>query len=355
MPDVALLMKTKDALKEEIDRAEKEALNSFFRTIPPDSIPTEDNIRTAFAHAWQTLKKELFSPDVSRKLEIPDSKISELTLYVNKIIQPDSIPLPPFSSEFSAIRLGIAAAAGALIGMLLLEPISRYFLGLPGGGKVIGALLGPLVLVFLCVGPLQKKAVTYGVWGTALASGFGAMVSLVKGKMRGKQITKTLMPPAIALVVMYLSKKKKMINRDKYSQYIRHIISGWTATTVAVLALGQEHTEEKRDTVDQDMAHLGAKIVELHSAQPDDLALMAYELIQEARNIGFGGLEGEPVFMKKGKKREASTFAWSEEMAEQYDTYGYVSIGDPVNIVKRPVILRGKIIKKGLVRKERSK
>ncbi|MBW1669177.1 MAG: hypothetical protein JRI79_07920 [Deltaproteobacteria bacterium] len=355
MPDVALLMKTKDALREEIDRAEREALDSFFRNIPSDSVPTEENIRAASAHAWQVLKKRLFSPDVSRKLGIPDFKIGELTLYVNEIIRPDSIPLPPFSSEFSAIRLGIAAAAGALIGMLLLEPITRYLLGLPGAGKVIGSLLGSLALVFLCVGPLQKNAVRYGVWGAALGSEFGAMVSFVKGKMSGKWLKKMLMSPLITLVVMYLSKKEKIIDRDKYSQDIKQIISGWSATVVAALALSQEHAEEKRDRVDPVMGHLSAKIVELHSTQLDDLPLTAYELIQEARNVGFGGLEGEPLFIKKRKRKEDPTFTWSEEMAKQYDTYGYVSIGDQVKIVKRPVILHGKIMKKGLVRKERSK
>ena len=352
MTDVLVLKETREAVGKEIAEAEKEALDSFLSNLPPDSIPTEDNIRICSEHAWHILKKRLLSPPVLRKLEIPESRLGQLAVYLNEAIRIDSISPPVVSVDFSAIRLGLAAGIGALLGMLVLEPITRYLLGLPGVGRIIGALIGSFVFVFVCMEASQKWAVKYGIVGAAVIGSVAQMTAFFR-KRGGNWFRKLIIYPFIVLCI-YLSEKRKRFDRDRYSEYAGQIISNWSATVVAVLALSKEFTGKTENLVHQDINYVGAKIVELHSAKLNDLPLVAYELIQEAKNAGFGGLDGEPAFLKgEGDKKGKTTVIWSEEMAKQFDTYGYVAVGDRVNIVKKPVIIDGETINRGLVRRER--
>jgi hypothetical protein len=46
------------------------------------------------------------------------------------------------------------------------------------------------------------------------------------------------------------------------------------------------------------MRKIGRLISSLHQATPDSLPVVAHELIQQAKNSGFAGLEGLPRFLE---------------------------------------------------------
>jgi hypothetical protein len=82
---------------------------------------------------------------------------------------------------------------------------------------------------------------------------------------------------------------------------------------------------------------------------------VAYELIQEARNSGFEGLEGQPAFMAGtgASGLRADTLTWANELQSKYETFGHVAEGDRVSIERPAVVFDGKVVQRGLVRKMR--
>ncbi len=95
-------------------------------------------------------------------------------------------------------------------------------------------------------------------------------------------------------------------------------------------------------------------IYALHRTTPESLSVAADELIQEARNCGFEGLEGSPAF-SAGAAGEQSVIAWTSDLLSKYETFGHVAKGDKVRVERRPVVFDGQVMERGLVRKLRDK
>ena len=55
--------------------------------------------------------------------------------------------------------------------------------------------------------------------------------------------------------------------------------------------------------------------------------MVAHELIQEAKNSGFEGLEGLPAFLEAGRD-EKETLTWKPDLQGRYETFGHIVEGD---------------------------
>jgi len=109
-------------------------------------------------------------------------------------------------------------------------------------------------------------------------------------------------------------------------------------------------------TADRESAfrRIAELVYSLHGASSESLSVVADELIQEARNCGFEGLEGPPAFLSSAAGEQA-VLAWTRDLLSRYEAFGDIAEGDRVRVERRPVVFDGSVIERGLVRKLRDK
>ena len=95
--------------------------------------------------------------------------------------------------------------------------------------------------------------------------------------------------------------------------------------------------------------------MELHATSADNLPGLAQDVINAARDAGFEGLEGPVGFGQTANRRDTQVLEWAESMRERYNVFGHVEAGDVVRVEQEPVVFRGELREKGLVRKQRGR
>ncbi len=135
----------------------------------------------------------------------------------------------------------------------------------------------------------------------------------------------------------------------------RLAIEQWLDMSLIILTLLCEFASSHvsgREESHQILRQLSRKIYSLHRASQDGLAVTADEVIQVARNLGFEGLDGQPEFMASAQGA-CETLVWHASLAGQYEMFGHITDGDSVRVERKPVVLEGKMMSRGLVRKVR--
>jgi len=189
--------------------------------------------------------------------------------------------------------------------------------------------------------------------GLALGGPIGAFLAvlLMHGLTRAKFLTR---------ILPWLFVRPKALRgavRSEHEKGVRAALEQWVDWAIPMLAVLCMHRaappEEKTDK-GKALRRLGKLIYSLQQAPVASLPVVAHELIQEAKNSGFEGLEGPPAFLESGRE-EKEILTWSPDLAGRYETFGHITEGDRVTVERPAVVFGGQVVQRGLVRKVRDR
>jgi hypothetical protein len=305
-----------------VDKAARE----YFIALDPIRSPGAGDFEAAGARAYAAIKQDLLSAESIALIDggttLDDDSVAAVALGFDGIARPARIPGPVITAETKTITLALAAAAGAVGGMLGLAPLLRLAFDMRELGLVLGGPLGALVAV------------------------------LVVHRMARLRLLTRILP--------WLFIRPRTLRgavRSEHEKAVRASIEQWVDWAVAMLAVlcfyqsGRSKSQTDRDKV---LRRIGKLVYALHRAPVESLPVVAHELIQEAKNNGFEGLEGQPAFLDAGRE-EREMIIWKNELQNRYETFGHITEGDQVMVERPAVVLGGEIVQRGLVRKVRDR
>jgi hypothetical protein len=302
------------------------ATDEYFVSLDASNSPTEAELDIARTAVRSLLKKELLSPAwisvVSGGTVDDERSTAAVALTFDSIARPLQIPEPATHFEPKVFRLALSATVGAILGMVALTPLFRWAFTMPDLGLVLGGPLGAFLAV-LIVNRISRSSI---------------LLKLVRKIFRRAQ-------------------RLQVFDRRSQEQVVRSAIEQWLDMAIPLLAaLCSMRSWPAEAPADKDSAfrRIGGLIYALHRTAPESLSVAADELIQEARNCGFEGLEGAPAFLS-GPVSDQSVIDWTSDLLNKYETFGHVAEGDKVRVERQPVIFDGKVMQRGLVRKLRDK
>ncbi len=348
------------------------AVGTYAHALGEGSFPSTAVLEAATDRTKSLLKTELMSDAWISACSGGHSPRKEektaLRLVLGLAVTPLRAPPPQAYDRIQPARVALAALLGAVLGMMLLAPACRLLLDMRDVGLFVGAPAGAFILVLAIWKTSESKAVR-----GLLMAGLGAATVLelwqilrprgVFSRVWGRRAGRPSKAGRLGRVAVYLAlmllvaftRRRPYYGRDQYLQTVRTTIEHWLDGAIGVLVclLRAEFADASR-TKDRKAAlrTLGRRIVEIHEATSEALPDAAHELIVEAKNVGFGGLDGEPNFLCAGRQK---TTVWTHELAASYAQFGHIEPGDPVLIEHEPVIFDGEVQEKGLVRKLRDR
>lgn len=303
-----------------------EATREYFSTLDLIGSPAAGDFDAAEARAYAVLKQQLLSSDsaalINGGAKLDEDSVALLALGFDAIARPLRVPGPVTTAETKSITLALAGAGGAVGGMLLLAALMRLAFDMRDLGLVLGAPFGALLAVLLVYGLARVRF--------------------------------------LARILPWLFVRPKTLRgtlRREHEKAVRSAVEQWVDWAVpmlAVLCLHRARAPETQTDRDKALRRIGKLIYALHQAPTQSLPVIAHELVQEAKNSGFEGLEGQPAFLDKGRE-EKQTILWKQDLQTRYETFGHVSEGDEVTIERPAVVFGGKIVQRGLVRKVRGR
>jgi hypothetical protein len=298
----------------------KVALKEYLRTLGAGDSDA------AQAKAASVLKGGLLTAEtlgvISGGTEFDDKVLAKLTLGFDVVAVPLQIPRPPVTGDPKTFTLALAALAGAFLGALGLSPLLRWAFDARDLGVVLGGPLGAFLGV-LVVHRLSRLRVLLRLLPQAARDG---------RRLRGQA-------------------------RKEYENVVRAALEQWLdGAVLALAALCVYESASAQPEASREVAfrHIGKLIYTLHRTMRESLPVVADELIKEAKNCGFEGLEGTPAFAA-GADAERDIVVWSKTLQCKYETFGHVDEGDRVTVERPPVVFSGKVVERGLVRKVRDK
>jgi hypothetical protein len=232
------------------------------------------------------------------------------------------IPGPAAIPEAKTLTLAVAGAAGAVGGMFAGAPLMRLAFEMQDLGLLLGAPLGALVAV------------------------------LVVHRVARIRLLARILP-----WIFVRPRAWRGAVRSEHEKTVRACIEqwiDWAVPMLAVLCLHRSGAAEAQTDRDKVLRKIGKLIYALHRTGPESLPVVAHELIQEAKNSGFEGLEGLPAFLGSTRE-EKQVLAWKPDLQGKYETFGHIVEGDQVVVERQAVILGGQIVQRGLVRKVRDR
>jgi len=305
-----------------VDRATRE----YFGTLDQVGSPAAGDFQAAEARANTILKQEILSGEavalVNGGTRLDDSDLALVALGFETIARPLRIPGPAALPESKTLTLALAGAAGAVGGMFALAPAMRLAFDMRDLGLVLGAPLGALLAVLILHRLARVRLVTRVLpW-----------LFLRRQALRGAA-------------------------RREHEKVVRACVEQWVDWAVPMLAVLCRHRSgsgESGTDRDKVLRRIAKLIYALHRTGPESLPVVAHELIQEAKNSGFEGLEGLPAFLDTTRE-EKQTLTWKPDLRTKYEAFGHIVEGDQVMIERPAVILDGRVVQRGLVRKVRER
>ncbi|MFC1794877.1 hypothetical protein ACFL3Q_14980, partial [Planctomycetota bacterium] len=281
-----------------IDLLDK-ATDEYFVALDAGSSPTEAEIEIAQTAVRSLLKKELLSPAwvlvVSGGAVSDERSTAAVALTFDSIARPLQIPEPARHAEAKAHNLALSALVGAIVGMTVLTPLFRLAFDMRDVGLALGGPLGALCAVLI-------------VHRVSCSSIFLKLLRRVFG----------------------MTQRLPGYDRRSHEQIVHASIEQWLNLAIGLLAALCASRSWSEDTPGDNEAafrRIGGLIYALHRTTPESLPVAVDELIQEARNCGFEGLDGSPAFLSSGDDRQ-SVIAWTSDLAAKYETFGQVVEGD---------------------------
>jgi len=338
-----------------------EVVAVYFSALGDNEYPSEADLLAAKKKAELDLRKRLensrwLSEFFDNQME-EDGSLEGVSLAFNSTIGKLKIPEPARFKELKARSVALAAVLGAILGQLILTPVTRLALGMSDTGLVLGPPLGAFGMVLLIWWVSKSELAIRGLQGLL---GVGSIVELSGGgfsniwrRVRGKSKTKGLLGRIISILVfvstiliLQLAIRRPSYDQESHRKAVRSAIEQWLHEATILLAVFSKHPPGSPETHDV-LGTLGRHFYNLHRCSREHLEDGVSELIQDAQHLGFEGFEDAT------KVQTAKT--WSKQMGDKYETFGHIEEGDKVIIQEVPVILKGEVLSKGLVRKLRKK
>jgi hypothetical protein len=303
-----------------------ETTRAYFSTLDMVGAPTPGDFEAAQAQANAVLKQELLSPDavalINSAKRLSDDGLALLALTFDTIARPLRIPAPVMTARAKGITLALAGAGGAALGMLAGAPLLRLAYDMRDLGLALG-------------GPLGAFA--------------GVLVVHQLARLR-----------LLARILPWLFTRPNALRgpaRAEHDRVVRAAVEqwvDWAVTMLTILCLHQSQTQGAATDKEKALRRIGKLVYALHQASAQALPVVADELIQEAKNSGFEGLEGPPAFQAAGPAEPEIT-TWKKDFQNRYETFGDIAEGDRVRIERPAVIFDGRVVQRGLVRKVRDR
>jgi hypothetical protein len=298
----------------------------YFAAAGTNRRPASTDFDIAQTRLRSFLKKELLSPAwvsvISGGAISDDHSVATLALMFGAVESPLQVPEPARDAKPKTGRLAVSAMVGAIVGMAILTPLFRLAFDMRDVGLVVGAPVGAMCAVFLSL------------------------------RLSTSPFISRMVPH-----VFRVTERLPEYNRKSHERFVHSSIEQWLSQSVAVLAAlcySQSWKAEPVTDKESTFRRIAKLIYGLHGASGESLPVVADELIREARNCGFEGLEGPPAFLSSAESKE-TVLNWTEDLSSKYEPFGHIAEGDRVRVERQPVVFGGTIIERGLVRKLREK
>ncbi|MCU0913202.1 MAG: hypothetical protein MUC88_01405 [Planctomycetes bacterium] len=316
------------------------AVGEYFVALDSLARPRAGDFQAAEARARAAVRRDLLSASaiglmdggadahrcgktaVSAQAGIEESAVAGIALSFEAIARPLRIPEPAGLRETKTVTLALAAAAGAVGGMLGLAPLLRLALDKADLGLLLGAPLGAWLAVLIAQRLARFR------WLTRILPWIFTRPKALRGAVRAEH------ERAVRICV---------------EQWV-----DWAVPMLAVLCVYRLGVPQAGGDRDKALRRIGKLVYALQHASAESLPVVAHELIQEAKNTGFEGLEGLPEFLEAGRTGP-ETLVWKPDLASQYETFGHIVEGDPVVVERPAVVFGGQVVQRGLVRKVRER
>jgi hypothetical protein len=302
------------------------AVREYFVTLDLIGSPAAGDFDAAESRANAVLKQELLSASsialVNGAAGLDDDSVALIALSFDSIARPLRTPGPVAGAEARPMTLALAGAAGAVGGMMLGAALLRLAYDMRDLGLAVGGPIGAFLAVLL-------------MYWTA----------------RARLLTR---------ILPWLFVRPKTLRgafRSEHEKAVRRAVeqwADWAIPMLTVLCMSRMGLPESKTDKDKALRRLGKLIYSLHQTPTASLPVVAHELIQEAKNSGFEGLEGQPAFAEAAPQ-EKETMTWSTDLQSKYETFGHITDGDRVTVERPAVVFGGQIVQRGLVRKVRDR
>jgi hypothetical protein len=349
------------------------AVAEYFRNLPAGEFPRQDALAAAVQNAQRSLRDGLWQPEWLA--QVPDGagqaqeKVESLKLTFLSLAPSLRVPTPVGAMEVRPRSMGYAAALGATLGLLAMLALSRVLTGTVDRldiGIVISAPLGAFAMVALAgwiSGHKRLLRMLQAALGVATAAELWAAVAgaanplgrlwrRIGGRHPRWGLLRRLLTYVAIILLLEMVVRRPTFYRNEHEASVRQAVEQWLDAAIRLQAAMFAQLAQTGGTApDGKLAALARQLYAIQDSSPEQLPVAAAELIQQARNAGFEGLEGEPSFLVPARPREP--LAWKKEMAERYETFGHVEEGDPVRVEREAVVRHGQVLVRGLVRKAR--
>lgn len=300
------------------------AVKEYFRTLGGEGPAARGDFDVARDRAMGVLRDGLLGSEtmsiVTGRRDLDEQTLAGLKLSFEAIARPLQIPRPPVRGETTVFSLALAALVGAAVGMLALAPLLRWAYDMRDLGLVLGGPAGALLAV-LVVHRLSRLRLLL-----RFLPGLSSEPRSLSGPAR---------------------KDHETVVRVCIEQWL-----DWAIPALTMLCLHGALPRESATKKDAAFKRIGKLIYTLHETPRESLPVVADELIQEAKNYGFEGLDG-PALFSAGRDRPRDTIVWNNGLGVKYETFGHIVEGDRVTVERSPVVFEGQVVERGLVRKVR--
>ncbi len=311
----------------------------------------------------------LLSPEflnaIAASERLDDAYVQRLAFEFRTIATPLRIPYPEPVMEVRTRAWAYAGALGALIGIYIFSPLTRYLLEMKDIGLIIGAPLGAFLtltgLGYLVRHPalLRTFQIAFGaatfleltaMVGSAV-NPVGMMWRSIKNRVTGGGFSGALQRIALyiaGILILQLAVPKSRFQWDALEANITDSLRAWLDHHIGLLVL-LSHSIRFFPSNDQPAlpsslpAGLLTALQKLARSTPTHRTDLLDEVVQEFSNAGYA------------TKKAPDTPIYLPELAEQFTVLGLIEPGEPYKILDEPLFQDGKLIKKGRLTKVRQR
>ena len=259
------------------------SVSAYFSSLGAGGFPSTTDLTQARSAAHSVLQKELLSGELlSAICGGPDAHPDDLAALEMEFVDLSPVlhvPPPECTLELSPKRVALAAALGAIAGMLLLAPLTRILLDMRDVGLFVGPPIGALVLV-LAVWYASKSKWLKGILMFALGGAIvgeawqiltgGGLFRKLWRKLggRGSGIKRIFLYIAV-IFVLVIAKRRPKYDLQEYRGTVRSAIVQWLDGVLVVLIwlCGPDRQIQEKADLEPAIAELGEQIQSLHRAQ----------------------------------------------------------------------------------------
>lgn len=350
--------------------AEETARELFDRLqgAPPEEVKGASLTRIAHERARSWCADDLLPRLVDELVESrPDSSDSnrysrisaEVRSDVRKWMPEVDLALPAPTLEISTWAWALVAFVGAVLGVMLVPRLMRLTWGDIEVGKLLGGPVGAAALVMLIAWlrshPKLRSAIEKALAAGAVAAAVMSLWTGLRGRRRRGALgwLKTAGLFAVAGLLLLVSKPRPRLNDEEAQQALSRQLGTlfrWYANITVLLLHARLLGEEKKPEsigVDRLFAGLSGGLQSLLLAARSGDAPGA---LDGARQV-LSELEAQDI---KASLVDKGTL-FDDSVARQFETFGIVEAGDPVEMLRPAWIAGEQVLLKGQVRRLRNR